>query len=489
MLTAIDYLTKKGWKISSDPRNYKGYPKNYGYRNYIENGVNYDSFCNGYHRAFDVYSNATDNVPAVTSGTVITSNTHGNFGGTIEIRDSNGNDWIYGHLQRQSLKFSVGDKVNQGDIVGLQGSSNYYDNPMSAHLHIQLRPKETKTDEVSLVCSGMPIEKYDITKLNQKLDQSKNKGASKMSKKFMIVAGHGESDPGAVGNGTNERDFIRANIVDNIAKYLKKAGHKADVFPKEYDMLQATFNGTNKNGLYWVKAQGYDEVIEFHLDAASPSASGGHTIVWHTFNPDSIDKGIQNALANTVGVIRGITGRDNLGNPRVASQLGLSYRLVELGFITSKKDMDYIKNNLQAFTKAITEGINGGKIGNDKPAPKPQAKPKPTPKPKPVSKPKPVPKTKWNWKGRFHPNAPKDGIVVRKQPGLKGATVGQDSWLFTKKDWVDFDQVIKKDSYWWVRFKYPTNPKAGYFYAPVCKITDKNEKMKKEKYWGTINWK
>lgn len=50
MLTAIDYLTKQGWKISSDPRKYNGYPNNYGYRNYQENGVNYDSFCNGYHR-------------------------------------------------------------------------------------------------------------------------------------------------------------------------------------------------------------------------------------------------------------------------------------------------------------------------------------------------------------------------------------------------------------------------------------------------------
>lgn len=151
--------------------------------------------------------------------------------------------------------------------------------------------------------------------------------------------------------------------------------------------------------------------------------------------------------------------------------------------------MDYIKNNLQSFTKAIAEDINGGEIGNDKL--RPQAKPKPMPKPKPVSKPKlkPVAKTKWNWKGRFYPNAPKDGIVVRKQPGLKGATVGQNSQFFTKKDWIDFDQVIKKDGYWWVRFIYPTNPKAGYFYAPVCKITDKNEKMKKEKYWGTINWK
>ncbi|HDG4777561.1 TPA: hypothetical protein PFQ16_002574, partial [Staphylococcus pseudintermedius] len=80
MLTAIDYLTKKGWKISSDPRTYDGYPKNYGYRNYIENGIKYDEFCGGYHKAFDVYSNATNDVPAVTSGTVIEANDYGNFG-------------------------------------------------------------------------------------------------------------------------------------------------------------------------------------------------------------------------------------------------------------------------------------------------------------------------------------------------------------------------------------------------------------------------
>jgi N-acetylmuramoyl-L-alanine amidase len=180
-----------------------------------------------------------------------------------------------------------------------------------------------------------------------------------MAKRFMIVAGHGQGDPGAVGNGTNERDFIRTNIVDNIAKYIRQAGHIADVFPKEYDMLQVTFNGTNQNGLYWVKNQGYDEVIEFHLDAASPSASGGHTIIWGGYSPDAVDKGIQKALENTVGTIRGITGRTDLGNARIAASLGISYRLVELGFITSAKDMNYIKDNLQTFTRKIAEGIVG----------------------------------------------------------------------------------------------------------------------------------
>ena len=48
----------------------------------------------------------------------------------------------------------------------------------------------------------------------------------------MIVAGHGYSDPGAVGNGTNERDFIRKNIVDSVANYLKDAGHTVTVYGK-----------------------------------------------------------------------------------------------------------------------------------------------------------------------------------------------------------------------------------------------------------------
>ena len=42
----------------------------------------------------------------------------------------------------------------------------------------------------------------------------------------MLVAGHGYNDPGAVGNGTNERDFIRKYITPNIAKYLRHAGHE-----------------------------------------------------------------------------------------------------------------------------------------------------------------------------------------------------------------------------------------------------------------------
>lgn len=111
---------------------------------------------------------------------------------------------------------------------------------------------------------------------------------------------------------------------------------------------------------------------------------------------------------------------------------------------------------------------------------------KPTPSAAAGSK-SPTKKTKWGWKGTFYPNTT---IKVRKSPSLKGTVVNQNSWLYDKNDFVPFDQIIKADGYWWIRFKYvaPGSSK-NYFYCAVCKITDKKEKILKEKYWGNITWK
>ncbi|WP_239724713.1 MULTISPECIES: N-acetylmuramoyl-L-alanine amidase [unclassified Mammaliicoccus] len=292
----------------------------------------------------------------------------------------------------------------------------------------------------------------------------------KTKKKFVLVAGHGYNDPGATGNSTNERDFIRKNIIDNVAKYLRQAGHTVTLYDKKQDMYQDTAYGYNrgdkkKYGLYWVKNKlKPDGVIEFHLDSASPSASGGH-VIKNAYAADSIDKGLQKALKETVGTIRGITTRNDLLNANVAYSENINYRLIEMGFITSKKDMNYIKNNLQHFTKKLAEGIHGKSIGGT-----------------PAGNSK---KITWNWAGRFTANTL---IKVRKSAGLKGKQVPQSDWIKAGQ-WVDFVSVTKKDGYWWVKFKYPTNSAAGYFYCAVCEIKDKEEKIKKEKYWGKIKWK
>ncbi|GEQ07070.1 hypothetical protein SGA02_28980 [Staphylococcus gallinarum] len=121
-----------------------------------------------------------------------------------------------------------------------------------------------------------------------------------------------------------------------------------------------------------------------------------------------------------------MTPRNDLLNSNVTGQLNLNYRLIELGFITSKKDVDYITKNLDSFTKRLAEAINGRQIN--------------APKSKPAQA-----KTIWNWGGTFYPNTT---IKVRKSPGINGTIVESGSWLYGKDDWIKFDQVIKKDGYW-----------------------------------------
>ncbi|ABI15707.1 MULTISPECIES: N-acetylmuramoyl-L-alanine amidase [Bacillota] len=307
-----------------------------------------------------------------------------------------------------------------------------------------------------------------------KAKTTKPKPVKKVKKrKVMIVAGHGYNDPGAIGNGYNERDFIRKNIVDNVSKYLKDAGHTVGIYGKKQDMYQDTAYGVRVGnhrdyGLYWVKSQGYDTVIEFHLDSAGPKATGGHTIIPAGYPANITDKNIQAALKQSVGTIRGITQRNDLLNCNVANDIGIDYRLVELGFITSYKDMKYINENIKPFTKSIASAINGKPIGGTS-----------------AGKVKSVKKT-WDWKGRFYPNTT---IKVRKKPN--GEIVEKGSWLYGKDDWVDIVQLYKdtKKKLWWGKFKYPTNPSSGYFYCALGEITDKQERIKKEKkLYGKIKW-
>ncbi|MDW8551147.1 N-acetylmuramoyl-L-alanine amidase [Staphylococcus nepalensis] len=330
--------------------------------------------------------------------------------------------------------------------------THYYDNPMYF-----IRPHyKAKANIVSKV-------KDKVTKPTA----SKSKG-----KKILIAAGHGYNDPGAVGNGTNERDFIRKYIAPNVQKYLKQAGHTVDLYggsKQDQNLYIDTQYGERlgdiKNyGMYWVKQQKYDVVVELHLDSAGASATGGHVIISDQWPADKIDKDINNMLKATVGTIRGITPRNDLLNANVSGRLNMNYRLVEMGFITNKKDMDYLKKNYDKFSKELAGAINGKPINGTSGGSK---------------------KITWNWKGRFTANST---IKVRRKPGLSGAIVDKGSWIY-KDQWVDFVSVTKKDGYWWVKFKYPTNPSSGYFYMAICKITDKKEKIKNEKYWGTVKWK
>ena len=60
-----------------------------------------------------------------------------------------------------------------------------------------------------------------------------------------------------VGNGTNERDFIRKYITPNIAKYLRHAGHEVALYggsSQSQDMYQIQYgvNVGNKKIMVYI---------------------------------------------------------------------------------------------------------------------------------------------------------------------------------------------------------------------------------------------
>ena len=73
------------------------------------------------------------------------------------------------------------------------------------------------------------------------------------------------------------------------------------------------------------------------------------------------------------------------------------------------------------------------------------------------------PPNEWYWAGTFTANTT---IAVRSGLGLAKPLVGRASWLKSGQ-WVNFNRLYYRDGHWWIRFKYPTNPSAGWFFMTV----------------------
>ena len=98
--------------------------------------------------------------------------------------------------------------------------------------------------------------------------------------KHLIVYGHGQGDPGAGGNGYEERNFTRYTLGPHLEKYAKQLKKNSiDFYDKSLNMYIQTQAG---RGAYTTSTS-YASVSEFHLDAAGSSATGGHVIVSKSF--------------------------------------------------------------------------------------------------------------------------------------------------------------------------------------------------------------
>lgn len=85
------------------------------------------------HKGVDIVLKS-DNIPAVTSGTVTATGSDSSRGNWISIKDNYGNVQTYMHMADKS-SLSAGETVSEGDIIGVMGNTGI---STGKHLHFQV---------------------------------------------------------------------------------------------------------------------------------------------------------------------------------------------------------------------------------------------------------------------------------------------------------------------------------------------------------------
>lgn len=234
-MNPIKYLESKGFVITSNPdKYYESYNPNknkkpWGKRDHFEYGINVDSYCGGYHRAFDLAKSHGAGIPAIANALVAPGTGWNTFGWTLVLTffDAKGNRYqvIYGHLKENPLNYlKVGQKVKKGQIVAYQGASNNLGVTMISHLHIQFQ-KYGALNEHAFTCNGLNPLNIDVSKTHAtKSPVDKKPSTPKEENKNAVIVDISEyQSPNSIDYDTfaKQVDHVIVRVMD--ADYIDKA--------------------------------------------------------------------------------------------------------------------------------------------------------------------------------------------------------------------------------------------------------------------------
>ena len=205
-------------------------------------------------------------------------------------------------------------------------------------------------------------EKKEEKKVTKSKSSYKTSGGLK-GKKITLDAGHGGSDPGAIGaSGTREKD-VTLKITKKVQELLKKKGAKVsmtrtgdkDVYgPNASDVqeLQARVDVAEDNDA--------DAFISIHINSSTNKNVGGFSSYYYpkTSNDARLAQAVQDRLVKNFGL-------DDLGirkaNFYVNKRCTMPSTLLELAFISNPKEEKLMKSNwyINKLAKSIIL-INGG---------------------------------------------------------------------------------------------------------------------------------
>ena len=186
--------------------------------------------------------------------------------------------------------------------------------------------------------------------------------------KILLIAGHGNGDVGAVGNGYKESDLTR-EVVNLLKPTLSKYA-TADVADTSVNWYASRSR---------LNVKGYDYVLEIHFNAikaetVSDGATKGVEIyVTETEKGVTVEENIVKNISALGLKNRGVK-RKNYSVIATAKNQGVSAALLEVCFIDDIDDMRIYTTKKTDIINAITKGIADG-FGLTKSEPKTEPKP------------------------------------------------------------------------------------------------------------------
>ena len=168
--------------------------------------------------------------------------------------------------------------------------------------------------------------------------------------KILLIAGHGQGDSGAIGNGYRECDLTR-EAASNISKYLKCFA-EVEIFDFNRDMYKYLKLG-NKYSF-----DNFNYVFEVHFNAFNGNAYGTEILVHQNENSVAVEEKILEKMSALGFFNRGVKKRSDLKVMNTVKKIyGVSYALAEICFIDNKNDISKYIANANKAAKAIAEGI------------------------------------------------------------------------------------------------------------------------------------
>ena len=170
--------------------------------------------------------------------------------------------------------------------------------------------------------------------------------------RILLIAGHGQGDPGAVGCGYKEADLTR-RVVNGIEPILSRY---AEVVV--FDPAVKMSNFLARGGKYDFTS--FDCVWEIHFNAFNTKSKGSEILLHPSEKAVEVEENILKNLSAIGFINRGVKRRTDLIVMNTCKAQGVSYALIEVCFIDNSEDMTLYINNASLVNEAIAEGVIEG---------------------------------------------------------------------------------------------------------------------------------